>query len=46
MRALKGAINKGKATMKDTKLVGTPNSTIMTRLRVPTSMTMAMPTEI
>jgi hypothetical protein len=45
MSARKGAINKGKATIKDTKVAETPNSTIITRLRVPTSMTMAMPTE-
>ena len=39
-------MSSGKATMKDTSVAETLSSTIITRLRVPTSMTMAMPTEI
>jgi hypothetical protein len=39
-------MSRGSATMKDTSVAETLSSTIITRLRVPTSMTMAMPTEI
>ena len=45
IRARKGANTSGRATMRPTSDAGTPSSTIMTRLSVPTSSTRVMPTE-
>jgi len=45
MSARAGANSSGSATITETTEAGSPNSTIITRLRVPMSMTMAMPTE-
>ena len=45
MSARKGAKRSGNASMIPTMEAGTLSSTIMTRLRVPTSNTNAMPTE-
>ena len=43
--ARKGALSTGSATMSATTKAGTPSSTIITRLRVPSIITVAMPTE-
>ena len=40
-----GAIRTGSAIMKATMVAGTDSSTIITRLSVPSSITVAMPTE-
>ena len=45
MRALMGAKIIGKETMIETSDAGTCNSTIITRFKVPTNSTRAMPTD-
>ena len=42
--ALKGAKTSGNASIRLTKTAGTRNSTIITRFKVPTSSTSAIPT--
>ena len=44
VKARNGATSRGKATMNATSQAGTPSSTIMTRLSVPTMSAAAMPT--